>query len=215
MVNEINFSTRRCGNDKNGINTGSGITASIISDIVRSGIPPHKARYDSNKEIDDLYLNWSFSPIGRPHPDRYEKLLYLFYDLYKPRIRSIARAYKHLSPIFDEEDLQQTGLLGILQALIKYDHGEGIQMRFSTFLEWSVRNVFQRSIGYDDKFVEIYDDENNCTRVISYQEFIAHKKRIIQDSASYVIRSRECYISDISHPEALYGGSSFGSDEES
>ena len=74
----------------------------------------------------------------------------------RPRIIKIARKYRSLSPIFGEEDLQQEALIAILQALRKYKHSPDIRMKFSTYLEWSIRNIFQRAIGNRDKYVEIY-----------------------------------------------------------
>ncbi|MCK9226663.1 MAG: hypothetical protein PHT96_07225 [Syntrophorhabdaceae bacterium] len=65
--------------------------------------------------------------------------------------------YRNLSPVSDDDDLLQIGFLRTFQALVKYDHAEHIAMKFSTSLEWSIRNVFQRVIGYSDKFVEIYN----------------------------------------------------------
>ncbi|MEN6615427.1 MAG: sigma factor [Syntrophorhabdus sp.] len=178
------------------------VSSGSIINAVRSRIPSTKSKYDNNKRVDDMYREWS-GEISRHVTDRYEKILLLFYELYKPRIRYIAKTYGHLSPVFDEEDLEQTGLIGIFQALINYDHGDEIRMKFSTFLEWSIRNVFQRSIGYDDKFVEIYDSDNNLLKIISYQEFITEKKNIVRKGYNYVIKSRECYLSDIPFSDNL------------
>ncbi len=69
----------------------------------------------------------------------------------------LQKNYRNLSPVSDDDDLLQIGFLRTFQALVKYDHAEHIAMKFSTSLEWSIRNVFQRVIGYSDKFVEIYN----------------------------------------------------------
>jgi hypothetical protein len=175
------------------------VTAISIRETVRSRVPPDDSKYDRNEKVDELYRRWSQSPTSRPE-DRYETVVLLFWELYRPRIMGIARKYKALSPIFDDDDLQQIGLLGIFQALTKYDHAEHIDMRFSTYLEWSVRNVFQRTIGYTDKFVEIYDGDDGFLRVMSYREFLVRKKAIVSEGLKYVIRSRQCYLSDMHHP---------------
>jgi len=173
-----------------------GVTALSIMETVRSGIPSNKSKYDRNERVDELYRTWSQS-WAKTSESRYEKVVLLFYELYRPRITAIAKKYKALSPIFDEDDLQQTGLLGVFQALVKYDHAEHIDMKFSTYLEWSIRNVFQRTIGCTDKFVEIYDGSNAFLGVLNYQQFLVKKKSIMTDGHTYVIRSRQCYLSDV------------------
>ncbi|OPY02157.1 MAG: Sigma-70 region 2 [Syntrophorhabdus sp. PtaB.Bin047] len=174
------------------------VTALSIKETVRSRVPLDDSKYDRNEKVDELYLRWSQSPASPPE-NRYETVVLLFWELYRPRIMAIARKYRSLSPVFDDDDLQQTGLLGIFQALTKYDHAEHIDMRFSTYLEWSVRNVFQRTIGYADKFVEIYDNDDGFLRVISYREFLVRKKTIVSEGHKYIIRSRQCYLSDMQH----------------
>lgn len=175
-----------------------GVTALSIKETVRSRIPSDKSKYDRNEKVDELYRQWSQSP-GDHSENRYEAVILLFYELYRPKILAIARKYRALSPIFDDDDLQQTGLLGIFQALTKYDHAEHIDMKFSTYLEWSIRNVFQRTIGYTDKFVEIYDRNNDFLCVMSYREFLVKKKVIISEGHRHIIRSRQCYLSDMHH----------------
>jgi len=173
-----------------------GVTALSIMETVRSGIPSNRSKYDRNERVDELYRTWSQS-CAKASESRYEKVVLLFYELYRPKITAIAKKYKALSPIFDEDDLQQTGLLGVFQALVKYDHAEHIDMKFSTYLEWSIRNVFQRTIGCTDKFVEIYDGSNAFLGVLNYQQFLVKKKSIRTDGHTYVIRSRQCYLSDV------------------
>lgn len=172
------------------------VTALSITQTVRSRIPSSKSKYDRNEKVDELYRTWSQSSGDDPE-SRYENVILLFYELYRPKIVAIARKYRALSPVFDDDDLQQTGLLGIFQALTKYDHGEHINMRFSTYLEWSIRNVFQRTIGYTDKFVEICDKNDDFLYVMSYREFLVKKRAIISEGHRYVIRSRQCYLSDV------------------
>ncbi len=172
-----------------------GVTALSIAETVRSKIPTNKSKYDRNEKVDELYRTWSQS--GEGTGNRYEKVVFLFYEFYRPKIMAIAKKYRALSPIFDDEDLQQTALLGVFQALIKYNHAEHIDMKFSTYLEWSVRNTFQRTIGYTDKFVEVYDRNDAFLCVMSYQEFLVKKKKFKSHGHRHIIRSRQCYLSDV------------------
>ncbi len=137
-----------------------------------------------------------YESTQQEHDVKYDTVLFLFYDLYKPRILSIAKSYRNLSPVFDDDDLLQTGLLGIFQALVKYDHAEHIAMKFSTYLEWSVRNVFQRAIGYADKFVEIYDRKDRFEYTMHYQEFLKKKKELLSSGRTYTVKSRQCYLDE-------------------
>lgn len=185
-----------CRHDVNRERSGClGIDPASIAEKVRSRIPSRSIRYDKNEKVDEIYRDWS---RAAPHSQdtHYGRVLFLIYDLYKPRILSIAKSYRDLSPIFDDDDLLQTGLLGILQALVKYDHAEHIAMKFSTYLEWSIRNVFQRAIGYDDKFVDVYDAKDRYACTMGYHDFLVKKKQLLSEGHTYTVRSRQCYISD-------------------
>lgn len=175
-----------------------GISAASITSTVRSFMPPKKSKYDSHDKIDELYMKW-FTSAKKPAGSLSEKVLLYFYEFYKPRIMSIAKRYRSLSPVFDDDDLLQTALLGILQALIKYNHATHVAMKFSTYLEWSVRNIFQRNIGCSDKFVEIYNENNDLLLSLGYHEFISRKKVIESSGHTYSVRSRLCYFSDIAN----------------
>ena len=176
-----------------------GISPVSIARTVKSGIPAKKSKYDDHEKINELYREWSRSPKA-PSGNLSEKVLLRFYDFYKPRIMAIVKKYRALSPVFDDDDLQQTALLGIFQALAKYDHAPHVEMRFSTYLEWSIRNIFQRAIGYSDKFVEVYDGNDRLLYSISYQDFLSRKKAIQSAGHTYVVRSRLCYLADIINP---------------
>ena len=171
------------------------ISPSSISEKVRSRIPSQQKRYDRNEEADEIYRCWARS-AEYSDDEKYDRILHLFYDLYKPRILSIAKNYRSLSPVFDDDDLMQTGMLGIFQALLKYDHADHISMKFSTYLEWSIRNVFQRAIGCNDKFVEVYDGNGHFECTMSYQGFVEKKKKLLSGGHTYTVKSRQCYISD-------------------
>jgi len=179
-----------------------GISAASIADTVRSGMPSKKSKYDRHEKVDELYLEWRRSS-REPTNGLSEKVLFHFYEFYKPRIKAIAKKYRALSPVFDDDDLLQTALLGIFQALTKYDHAPHVEMKFSTYLEWSIRNIFQRAIGFSDKFVEIYNGKNDLLCTINYQEFLSRKKTIESTGHTYVIRSRQCYIADIFRSDNL------------
>lgn len=166
-----------------------------IAEKVRSRIPSKTCKYDKNDKIDEIYRNWSKS-TKHMSDSPYDQIIFLFYDLYRPRIVSIAKSYRSLSPIFDDDDLLQTGLFGIFQALVKYDHAEHISMKFSTYLEWSIRNIFQRTIGCNDKLVEIYDGNDQFQCIMHYQEFLTKKKSLLSSGHMYIIKSKQCYLSD-------------------
>lgn len=171
------------------------INAVTIREKVRASIPSKKKKYDTNDKINELYLEWSSA--GENTVNIYDKLIYQFYEIYKSRIVSIARKYRALSPIFDEEDLCQTGHLAILQALKKYKHSPDIEMKFSTYLEWSIKNIFQRAIGSRDKYVEIYTPDDVLYMSMDYHDFQTKKKELLDAGYHYVIKNKLCYISDV------------------
>ena len=170
------------------------ISAASIREAVRAKIPPKKKKYDTNEKINELYLKWS---SGGSAVNMYDELIYQFYSIYRPRIVSIARKYRALSPVFDEEDLYQTGHLAIMQALRKYQHSQDIDMKFSTYLEWSIKNVFQRTIGSKDKYVEVYTPGDELYSTMDYHEFQLKKKDLVSAGYHYVIKTKLCYIADV------------------
>ena len=131
------------------------VSASSLARTVRATIPSKARKYDTSRAVEELYREHAAS-LGQGKEGLYEKVAFGIYAIYRPRIIKIARKYRSLSPIFGEEDLQQEALIAILQALRKYKHSPDILMKFSTYLEWSIRNIFQRAIGSRDKYVEIY-----------------------------------------------------------
>ncbi len=133
----------------------------------------------------------------------YEKVAFGIYAIYRPRIIKIARKYRSLSPIFGEEDLQQEALIAILQALRKYKHSPDIRMKFSTYLEWSIRNIFQRAIGNRDKYVEIYARDGAFEKTIGYGKFVGQKKALEDSGCTYTTKKRFCYLSEVLWDEDL------------
>ena len=125
------------------------------------------------------------------------------YAIYRPRIIKIARKYRSLSPIFGEEDLQQEALIAILQALRKYKHSPDIRMKFSTYLEWSIRNIFQRAIGNTDKYVEIYRGDGTFEKTMGYGKFVGQKKALEDSGCTYTTKKRFCYLSEVLMDEDL------------
>ena len=63
---------------------------------------------------------------------------------YKPRIRNVARAYRH-SPGVDPGELVQEGVVGLLRALERYDPELGTP--FWPYAAWWVRQAIQRLIS--------------------------------------------------------------------
>ena len=115
----------------------------------------------------------------------------------------IARKYRSLSPIFGEEDLQQEALIAIPHALRKYRHGPDIRMKFSTYLEWSIRNIFQRAIGSKDKYVEIYSRDGAFEKTMGYGKFVGQKKTLEDSGCTYTTKKRFCYLSEVLMDEDL------------
>ncbi len=171
------------------------ISAASIREAVRAKVPPKKKKYDTNERINELYIQWSSG--GNHAVNMYDELIYQFYTIYKPRIVSIAKKYRALSPVFDEEDLHQTGHLAIMQALKKYQHSQDIDMKFSTYLEWSIKNVFQRAIGSKDKYVEVYTPDDELYKTMDYHDFQLKKKDLVSAGYHYLVKTKLCYISDI------------------
>ncbi len=133
----------------------------------------------------------------------HEKVAFAIYSIYRPRIVKIARKYRSLSPIFGEDDLQQEALIAILQALQKYRHSSDIRMKFSTYLEWSIRNIFQRAIGNRDKYVEIYRLDGTFDKTMSYGKFIERKKSLEEEGYTFTTKRRFCYLSEVLPEEDL------------
>lgn len=127
----------------------------------------------------------------------HEKVAFAIYLTYRPRIVKIARKYRSLSPIFGEDDLQQEALIAILQALRNYRHDQDIQMKFSTYLEWSIRNIFQRAIGNRDKYVEVYASDGSFDKTMTYAKFIEQKKALEDAGCTHTTKKRFCYLSEV------------------
>lgn len=127
----------------------------------------------------------------------HEKVAFAIYSTYRPRIIKIARKYRSLSPIFGEDDLQQEALIAILQALRNYRHDQDIQMKFSTYLEWSIRNIFQRAIGNRDKYVEVYSSDGAFDKTMPYAKFIEQKKALEDAGCTHTTKKRFCYLSEV------------------
>jgi len=172
------------------------VTASSLALAVKAAIPSKASKYDASRAVDELYrkhadcLQWEEEGI-------YEKAAFGMYAIYKRRIAKIAKKYASLSPIFGEEDLQQEALIAILQALRKYRHSPDIQMKFSTYLEWSIRNIFQRAIGSRDKYVEIYSPNGTFEKTMAYGKFVEKKKALEDSGYTYTTKKRFCYLSEV------------------
>ena len=178
------------------------VSASSLARTVRATIPSKTRKYDTSRAVEELYREHAAS-LGQGKEGLYEKVAFEIYAIYRPRIIKIARKYRSLSPIFGEEDLQQEALIAILQALRKYRHSPDILMKFSTYLEWSIRNIFQRAIGCRDKYVEIYRGDGTFEKTMGYGRFVEQKKALEGAGCTYTTKKRFCYLSEVLRDDDL------------
>ncbi|OPY70732.1 MAG: Sigma-70 region 2 [Syntrophorhabdaceae bacterium PtaU1.Bin034] len=178
------------------------VSVSSLSQAVKATIPSGTKKYDTTQAVEDFYGK-HLASLRDGGSGLYEKLAVEIYSIYRPRIIKIARKYRSLSPIFGEDDLQQEALIAILQALRKYRHNPDIRMKFSTYLEWSIRNIFQRAIGHRDKYVEIYGPGGAFLKTMSYARFIERKKSLEKEGYTYTTKKRFCYLAETLPEEDL------------
>ena len=172
------------------------INASSLAQTVKATIPSKARKYDTNRAVEELYRTHEIS-LRQGEAGLFEKMIFGIYAIYRPRIIKIARKYRSLSPIFGEEDLYQEALKAILQALQKYKHGPDVKMKFSTYLEWSIRNTFQRAIGSKDKYVEIYGRDGGFAKTMGYGKFAEQKKALEGAGCTHTTKKRLCYLSEV------------------
>ncbi len=172
------------------------VSVSSLTQTVKATIPSKARKYDTNRAVEELYRTHEIS-LRQGEAGLYEKIIFGIYAIYRPRIIKIARKYRSLSPIFGEEDLHQEALKAILQALRKYKHSPDIRMKFSTYLEWSIRNTFQRAIGSKDKYVEIYGRDGGFVKTMGYGKFAEQKKTLEGAGCTYTTKKRFCYLSEV------------------
>ena len=177
-----------------------GVTS--LSQTVKAAIPSRTKKYDTNRAVEEFYRRHA-TALREGESGLHEKVAFAIYSIYRPRIVKIARKYRSLSPIFGEDDLQQEALIAILQALQKYRHSSDIRMKFSTYLEWSIRNIFQRAIGNRDKYVEIYRPDGAFDKTMSYGKFIERKKSLEEEGYTFTTKRRFCYLSEVLPEEDL------------
>ncbi len=185
-----------------GVKPAIAVTASSLALAVKAAMPSKARKYDASRAVEELYRKHADS-LQRGEAGVYEKAAFGMYAIYKARIVKIARKYRSLNPIFGEEDLQQEALIAILQALRKYRHSPDIQMKFSTYLEWSIRNIFQRAIGSRDKYVEIYSPDGAFEKTMGYGKFVEQKKALEDAGCTYTTKKRFCYLSEVPWGEDL------------
>ncbi|OPY03282.1 MAG: Sigma-70 region 2 [Syntrophorhabdus sp. PtaB.Bin184] len=171
------------------------ISALSLSCTVKAAIPSKTKKYDTTEAVEEFYRD-HLASLRNGGNHLYEKAATGIYTIYRPRIIKIARKYRSLSPVFGEDDLQQEALIAVLQALRKYRHSPDIKMKFSTYLEWSIRNIFQRAIGNRDKYVEIFTPAGAFWKTMSYARFIEHKKTLEKEGYTYTTKKRFCYLSE-------------------
>ncbi len=178
------------------------VSASSLSQTVKAGVPSKRRKYDTSQAVEELYRKHAVS-LRQGDRGLYGEVAFGIYSIYRPRIIKIARKYRSLSPIFGEDDLQQEALIAILQALRKYRHSSDIRMKFSTYLEWSIRNIFQRAIGNRDKYVEIYRPDGSFERTMAYGKFVEQKKALEHSGHTYTTKKRFSYLSEAQGDEDL------------
>ena len=76
-------------------------------------------------------------------------------------------------------------------------------MKFSTYLEWSIRNIFQRAIGCRDKYVEIYRGDGTFEKTMGYGKFVEQKKALEGAGCTYTTKKRFCYLSEVLRDDDL------------
>ena len=152
-----------------------------------------RRKYDPNATVDKLYRNHAAALREGTLQDEVASRMY---NLYRPRILRIVKRYCLLSPIFDEEDLRQEAMEAIDQSLRTYKHDPDIKMKFSTRLEWSISNIFQRRIGKKDRFVEIYGPDGSFVKTMSYHRFVDRKKDLEAAGYTATTKRRVCSLSD-------------------
>jgi RNA polymerase sigma factor (sigma-70 family) len=178
------------------------VSASSLALTVKAAMPSKARKYDTSQAVEEFYRKHAASLRGG-ETGLHEKVAFGIYSIYRPRIIKIARKYRSLSPIFGEDDLQQEALIAILQALKKYKHSPDIRMKFSTYLEWSIRNIFQRAIGNRDKYVEIYSRDGAFEKTMGYGKFVEQKKALEDSGYTYTTKKRICYLSEVPWGEDL------------
>lgn len=152
-----------------------------------------RRKYDRNAAVDKLYRNHGAALREGKLED---EVVSRMYDLYRPRIVRIAKRYALLSSLFDEEDLRQEGMEAIFQALRTYKHDPHIKMKFSTRLEWSISNIFQRRVGRKERFVEIYGPDGSFVKRMSYHRFINQKKELEAAGYTATTKRRVCSLTE-------------------
>ena len=93
--------------------------------------------------------------------------------------------------------------MAILQALRSYKHSPDILLKFSSYLEWSIRNKFQRSIGSKDKYVEVYARDGTFEKTMGYGKFVQQKKALEESGHTHTTKKRFCYLSEVLMDEDL------------
>ena len=117
--------------------------------------------------------------------------------MYRSRIIKIAKKYGKLdSVIYEEEDLIQEAIEAVIDALNKCKYTEDVIMRFPTFLEWKIKNRFQKRIKGKDRFVEIYSPDGSHFKTMSYTKFVTQKKELKKKGYVSVVKKKCCCLTD-------------------
>ena len=121
------------------------VSASSLARTIKATMPSKTRKYDTSQAVEELYREHAaLSGKGRwGSMKRWPSRSTRSTGRGSSRLPGNTRS---LSPIFGEEDLRQEAL-AILQALQKYRHSPDVQMKFSTYLEWSIRNISSGQSG--------------------------------------------------------------------
>jgi len=177
-------------------NPASTIDASSLSEAVKATIPSKRTKYDASRAVDDLYRKHAGALRGKATGALNEQVTFAIYSIYRPRFVKIAKKYRSLSSLFGEEDLQQEALAAILEALRKYKHAADIQMKFSTYLEWKIRNIFQRAIGVRTITWRSTAETGAFKKTLDWGAFVEEKKALEDAGCTSTTKKRFCYFSE-------------------
>jgi hypothetical protein len=152
-----------------------------------------RRKYDTNPALDELYRKRRASLRD---PSLLASVLKETYSRNEPRLKRIARKYRLLSAIFDEQDLMQEAFFGLLQAFRNYRITPDGEMRFPTFTVWSTKNIYQRAIGSTENLVELYGPDGRFAKLLSYRRYVQQKK--VLEAAGYAANTKRrcCYLSE-------------------
>lgn len=152
-----------------------------------------KKKYDRPEKADELYAKWKDDSSAVLQ----DSILQELYEMYLPHMRKLARGYRSVSTVCDEEDLLQSGILGIIAALKKYDERKAKDMKFSSYMLWWIKKAFQNTVGNKDTYVLVCRPDGALVKTMNYQAFWSQKKELAATGHIYLVKKRLSYMSDL------------------